>query len=133
MTDVTPRFKGKKAKKPKRATLRNRADKMFSKLIRQEGHCEAGEWRDGVECEGYLQCAHIIGRGNYRLRWSPLNALCLCRTHHFHYTHRPHDWYAMMSFKYPERFERLRLLAREPWNKDYEKVLDFLKACLEGE
>lgn len=120
-------------RKVKRTTLRNRADRMFSELIRQQGYCEGEEWGDGVACDTMLQCAHVIGRANYRLRWVPDNAFCLCRAHHVHYTHHPLDWFAMLQERYPQRFERLRELAREPWDRDYDKVIAFLTVALEGE
>jgi hypothetical protein len=41
----------------------------------------------GYKCEvcgstENLQSHHIIGRGNWRLRWEPRNGACLCAKHH---------------------------------------------------
>jgi hypothetical protein len=36
----------------------------------------------GLECAGILQAAHVIGRRNYRVRYSPDNCFALCQAHH---------------------------------------------------
>ena len=67
--------------KPKRTTIKRRADKLFSEFIRSTGFCE---WCGKSE---YLQCAHIFSRRYLVTRWLPINAVCLCAGCH----RRGHD------------------------------------------
>lgn len=82
--------KVEKKKKIKKSVLKKTLDKLFSLYIRRGGVCEAF----GIECKcgGIMNCAHIITRGNLRLRWDENNALCLCQGHHRYWTTRPLEW-----------------------------------------
>lgn len=91
-----------KQKKVKKKTLRNHADKLFSKHIRSIGHCQA-EGRTKVKCGGQLQCAHLITRSNIRLRYEEYNVLCLCAGHHRYWTHRPLEWSEFLLTYYNEK------------------------------
>lgn len=74
-----------------RGIRRDTADKWFSDCVRERANwcCE--------NCSTYypegnrrgIECAHIFGRANKRLRWEPLNAVALCTACHFHYTANP--------------------------------------------
>lgn len=54
--------------------------------------------RAGLRCEECgatnvaLECAHVIARRHLRVRWNPLNAVCLCVTCHLNFTMRPDAW-----------------------------------------
>ena len=63
-------------RKTKRITQRNKADKLFSKLIRSRGKCEKCGNRH------FLQTAHIISRKYGNTRHDSDNALCLCAKCH---------------------------------------------------
>lgn len=113
--------------KPKRSTQRNKADKLFSLKVRERGYCElAGV--DTISCGGAHQCAHIIGRRFYSIRWDEDNSLCLCAGHHVYYTHNPEAWRAILDETWPGRYDRLLERSRTPWDKDYDTVLSALKA-----
>ena len=61
--------------KPSIKTLKNKADKLWSKKVTANKICEV--------CGQYgNQPHHIIGRKNLRLRHDLRNGVCLCFTHH---------------------------------------------------
>ena len=74
--------KGRKPRKRKQKTngiKETPADKWFSRCIRERAgwKCE----RCGVQYTpptGALHCSHVEGRGNWSVRFEPLNALALC-------------------------------------------------------
>lgn len=100
-----------------------KADKLFSLLIRKVNTCElAGV--DSIQCGGGFQCAHIIGRANFKLRWDTANAFCLCAGHHVYYTNHPWEWQELIREQYPDRYEYLNGLRNEMWDRDIEKVLE---------
>ena len=55
---------------------RNKADKEWSKVIRQVGRCER------CNEKGQLHPHHIIGRANYAYRHDLSNGVCLCANCH---------------------------------------------------
>lgn len=62
-----------------------RADRLFSRWVRDtDGRCTAAGVLAG-ECKGILQAAHIVGRRNYSVRFcvSPRNVWSLCAAHHY--------------------------------------------------
>jgi hypothetical protein len=71
------------ARRPKRTTLRRKADALFSLYVRRGGLCE----RCGA-IEG-LQCSHYISRRYLAVRYNPLNAECLCMRCHKYLTEHP--------------------------------------------
>lgn len=98
--------------------LTARADRAFSELIRSRGFCQAAGL-DDTACRGFLQCAHIVTRKNYAVRWDTLNALCLCEAHHLYYTHRGRDleWPLLVQRILPQaRFMELVYAARASWD-----------------
>lgn len=108
----------------KRSTLRNRADKLFSQLIRARDKCclKCGTTED-------LQCAHIIGRSYKAVRWDEANAIALCRSDHLYYTHRPLEW---IDFIGETRFFELKRLAQAPHPRpDYETLNNQLEKRLQ--
>lgn len=76
-------------KKPSHSKLVQKADKLFSLIVRSVGRCEAD---DGRPCKGPLQCAHLFSRRYEGARWHPQNAVALCAGHHLFYTYRPEEW-----------------------------------------
>jgi hypothetical protein len=101
-----------KPQKPHKKYSQKLADKYFSLLIRHRGHCEAAGF-DGIHCGGSLQCAHIVGRANKRLRYDEKNALCLCAGHHYWYTNHNADWYWVLL---PDHFASQFYYVREHKN-----------------
>lgn len=70
-------------KKPSPKTLKNRADKLWSLIIRSEGSCRRCGRQPG---EITLQAAHIISRRYTATRWDLRNGLPLCMGDH-HWAH----------------------------------------------
>jgi len=74
-----PRSRPKKSKTQSNSLemkrLRNKADDLFSKLIREawQYHCA----RCG-KADGRMECSHIFSRRHARTRWDTDNAKCLC-------------------------------------------------------
>lgn len=58
--------------KPKRLTLRRKADKLWSQLIMNKGRCEVcGKDKN-------LNPHHVVGKRNLALRHDLRNGVCLC-------------------------------------------------------
>ena len=78
----------------KMAIKRDAADKWFSDVVRQNA---------GFECEhchrqdGSMECAHIFGRAAKSVRWSMMNAVCLCHYCHLTFTANPLDFTAWLE------------------------------------
>ena len=84
-----------KAKGPSLTQQRAKCDRLFAAWVRSSGPCAAEGWGPGdsvIQCSDRLQCAHIISRKEFGVRWNPLNALCLCSAHHSFFTHAPLRW-----------------------------------------
>lgn len=115
-----------KAKPTKRSTLRNKADRLFSQLIRAPGFCARCGAADG------LQCSHFISRRYANVRWNPLNAECLCLRCHKFLTERPieaHDRAVELLGPLPyDELRRLALATLPP--PDYRMIVDELSARL---
>lgn len=109
-------------KQPSRKYLRDKADKEFRDLVRARGYCQAAAHDTIVTCGPPLQCAHIEGRANFRLRWEPLNALCLCGAHHIWFTEHPIAWAVLIMSFFPENYRYVTAHMKEIWDKDYDKV-----------
>lgn len=72
---------------------RKEADRIFSLYIRKRDQvCQAS--MGGVLCglPYDLQCAHLISRRYFALRWNPENAVALCTFHHKKWTEDPLGW-----------------------------------------
>ena len=109
------------ARKPSRGTLRNKADRIAGAKVRARGYCQ-GAWYERVQCGGPLEWCHIVSRSNYRLRWEPLNALCMCAGHHRWFTTNPLAWAEYVRTQFPENYEFVMANANDPWDKDYDRV-----------
>lgn len=101
---MTPIHKPKK--KPKKKYTVAKADELVSIVVRSRGVCQA-HGLDSHQCGGRLQCAHIITRGCFRLRFDfQHNCLCLCAGHHNWYTNHPDQW--ILDFipgNFPDQYE----------------------------
>jgi hypothetical protein len=90
------------------------ADRVFAKRVRSRGICE-GEAERKVACNGELQCAHIIRRRYFALRWDEANALSLCAAHHLYWTHHQLEWEAWIDANHDPDYQTLRFCAlRDP-------------------
>lgn len=90
-------------KRSRRSTLIKKLDKAFSLKVREIGVCVL-KGIDQVKCGGVLQCAHIVGRANYRLRWDLQNVLCLCSGHHSYYTNHAWEWVGIIENQFPNKY-----------------------------
>lgn len=113
-------------KKPKWTTFRNKADDLFRKLVKAKGICEWCGKRTGQ-----FHCHHIIGRTNKRLRWDIRNGVNLCAGCHKMNDGNAHDdpiaflkWFEITR---PEDYKYICRVKNELWDKDYDKVLEYLK------
>lgn len=121
-----PRRKPPRKKRvPKRTTLRNKADKLFSLIIRAEGKCAYCGTTEG------LTAAHIVGRRHYSVRWSFENALPLCWPDHHRFTLNPVAWNLWVVSIIGEReWWRLHHEAQKKWDGDYAALLERLEKRL---
>ena len=76
------------------AIKRDPADKYFSDVVRlKAGYvCENCRKQDGR-----MECAHIFGRAAKSVRWSLMNAVCLCHTCHRNFTSNPYEFTAWLE------------------------------------
>lgn len=112
-------------RKASRKGAKRQADTLFSKIVRARGYCQASG--DGLACSQTLQCAHLEGRANHRLRWDEQNALSLCGGHHFHYTHFPILWTMFLQERFPEQLAYVMAHRNEMWDRDLDGVMARLK------
>ena len=115
-------MKFKKTKKVKNSTLKRKADILFSKKVRSRGVCQL-KGLDNVKCSQVLQCAHIIGRANLRLRWDERNALCICSGHHVYYTYHPLYWRELMILYFSSNWNYVLTVEQEKVKVDYMELL----------
>ena len=101
---------------------KNKADRLFSLKVRKIGYCQL-LFQDKISCSQVLQCAHIIGRANKRLRWDEQNALCICSGHHVWYTHEPEAWRIIIKKEFPDKWEYVSKHRTEIWKGTIEEVL----------
>mgnify|MGYP001603935564 CR=1 FL=1 len=113
-------------KKISKKKLKAKADKLFSEKIRSLGTCEL-QGMDHVKCSGQLQCMHIVGRANHRLRWEDNNAICGCSGHHFYYTNNPFFFFELIKKNFFLKYEFIKKHRFEIWNKDIERIVEKLE------
>ena len=76
-----------------------------------------------------LQCAHIITRGYKQIAFDLDNAMCLCRSHHVYFTHRPIEWESFVIYMIGEKkFASLRQKAVQYHKKiDHKSIIKNLE------
>lgn len=116
----------KPKKKVSRSYLKKKADALFSKKIRAKGKCELAGL-DHIECSSDLQCAHIFGRSNMRLRFDEKNVMCICSGHHRWYTSHPYEWFNLVGSIDKKRFDYLLEHKEEKVKLDYYEVIEKFK------
>lgn len=113
-------------KKRKKAKPYKKPDALASKIVRHRGYCQIAGL-DKVRCGGELQCMHIIGRSNFRLRWEMDNLLCGCAGHHVYYTHHPFEWVELVQKNFANQYTFIQQHRNELWDGDYTRVIEELK------
>ena len=109
--------KPRKRAKSTQQAAKNKADIVFSKIIRSVGRCEmCGTTGDRVQ----LQCAHWISRRYSNIRTDFDNAFCLCALCHFTMTGDPTAWseWAVSKRGWPT-YWRLREAGYKPASVDW--------------
>src|SRR3990167_1123696 len=102
------------------------ADKLFSELIRRPAKC----FRCGSIYN--LQCAHILSRSYYTVRWSLDNAVCLCSKCHVYFTFHPLEWEDFIKPRIGEaKWLELRKRALAYQKIDYKATIEGLIGQLE--
>jgi hypothetical protein len=105
--------------------LEERCDRAASRFYRKD-YCEAAgllpHW-----CSGVLDDAHIVTRGNRRLRYERNNRLTLCRAAHQFYTARPYAWEQFVKTYFPDKWAFVELHKNELQTAplDYQGWLDY--------
>lgn len=107
-----------------RSKLIKKMDTLFSKIVRKIGECE----RCGKTGTG-LQCAHIVSRKRFSLRWDLENAICFCYACHIHWQHKePLDFVEWLKERYGEDIaERLKIKSNAVDKVDLEATYEYLK------
>lgn len=111
---------------------KNKADVLFSKLVRAHGECEyCGATPPNVK----LETAHWLSRRFSNTRTDFDNAFCLCSAHHRFFTADPTAWTDWaISQRGRETYSRLREAANRQSEMNWVDELGRLKemARLEG-
>ncbi|GAG10315.1 unnamed protein product, partial [marine sediment metagenome] len=116
--------RSKPKKRIKRSTLKNKCDALWRKIIHSKGKCERCP-KPGTDAH------HVIGRGNYNLRWDIRNGCLLCAScHEFSKNSAKNnpllfaEWFKLNR---PDDYIYLMRKRNEIWDKDYDKVLEYLQ------
>ena len=91
------------------AIKREACDDWFSKAVRlRDGKCLHCHRVDGLEC------CHVFGRRNKRLRWAMSNAIAMCHACHRKMTESPIAFHDFLRHMYgDEAMDKLRLVSNE--------------------
>lgn len=120
-----PKKKKNKGKKYSKYTQK-KADEIFSLYIRtRDGKClKCGKTTS-------LQCAHIKGRRNRRLRYDPMNAITLCYGCHMHWAHtEPIEFVEWLKSEQSEKYYYVVDHQNEVEKVDYEETIGILSNLL---
>lgn len=118
----------RRPKRSKQQTAKNKADVVFSRIIRSRGHCE--------HCGSghYLQCAHWLSRRYANTRTDFDNAFCLCAGCHRYFTADPTAWSLWaLSIRGREVYDRLRQAANRQSDIDWPAELARLREVAKRE
>jgi len=102
--------------------LKKKCDTLWAKIIRSKGYCE---W---CGKSGRLNAHHAVGRSNHAVRWDLRNGVTLCVACHFKAHQSPLEFAEWFKRARPEDYEYLMSKKNELWDKDYDKVLEYLNA-----
>ena len=116
-------------------TLTAELDKLFSKYIRQHGKCEAAGYEYNgrvIACSDRLECAHLKSRRHKAIRWDPINARCLCNSHHRFFTEHPDEWTRWNEARAPGIWDWLNRALLEGYGGEKEALewLEHYKRCV---
>ena len=117
-----------KKKTTKRKITLKGCDRLRSRLIKIRAkfrceYCWSTKW---------LNSHHLFTRNNYSTRFDLDNWICLCAFHHKLSTKFSAHWTPMIfdewiiSERWQERFDALRLKANKTRDKDYDRVYNYL-------
>jgi len=109
------------SRKPTKKSLTHHLDRVFSEIVRSQGHCDRCKRSDV-----YLNCAHIATRTNRRLRWELLNAMCLCVACHNWWHDYPTLATAWLEENFSEKAEYVRVHQREIAHRSIPDLQDLL-------
>ena len=109
----------KEAKKVKRKTLKNKADKLYREIIHSKIYCE-------VCGSPGKNCHHVIGRSNYNLRWDIQNGCLLCVKCHYQAHNNPVKFLDWFKKKRSTDYNYLLKYKHKLWDKDYTTILQYL-------
>jgi hypothetical protein len=116
-------------KKPAKSSLKKKADKLFSLWMRKKiPYCQAQGVQ--IKCSSTLQSAHIVTRGNMRLRYDPMNCLVLCSAHHFWFHRHPLEMVELILGKHHNKYNYVQKHKNERTNftiEDYQSIIELYK------
>jgi len=129
--DGSPKRCFTKTGKISKVTLTRKADALARKACHARGYCEAAFWAKysppkttGGKCGQELQWCHILSRRHKKIRWSPLNCLCMCADCHRYFTDHSAEFGLMVEALYPGRIELLGQLDKDTRDIDHEYWID---------
>ena len=112
----------RKAKKSVQQAAKNKADIVFSKIVRNVGHCE------NCGTSYVLQCAHWLSRRYSNTRTDFDNAFCLCASCHRYFTADPTAWTDWcLGQRGRDTYDRLREAANRHSEVDWPAELERLR------
>jgi len=120
-----------------KVTITRKLDNLARKACHDRGYCEAKIWRKynppkttKGACNGGLQWCHIVGRRHKKIRWSPLNCLCMCASCHAYFTDHSAEFGLMVEELYPGRLVFLAKLDKDTQIIDTDYWMAFYKGEL---
>ena len=116
-------------KRPSKKTLAKELEKLHGTWVRQSGVCWA-RGKDTKECAGPLQFCHIWKRSQSDgLKYSPLNAVSMCKAHHAKYTFDEVRWTNLVNKHLNDRMVFLESLA--DWFSENRALVGIVDTWLE--
>jgi len=113
-----------RGKKSALVKAKDKCDELWREIIKSGGACE-------ICGQPMRDPHHVIGKKNYALRWDIRNGVRLCFTHHTGGNLSAHNdpfWFKNWFKKVrPDDYEYLLKKKNEVWDKDYDKVLEYLE------
>lgn len=120
--------RSKEGEPPKNWELCLKADELARAYFHSHGEClAAGYEYNGkmYQCSRRFEWCHIKSSRHRTIRHSPLNAVCMCNTHHRLFTEHPDLWTAFIEEKFPGRWDHLNAVLLEGGKPDYQYYIDF--------